>query len=228
MADCQAAHGPIDVICANAGVGPCGMFLEEGLEHWELVNRINYLGVVYTLKAIMPDMVQRNSGRIIVTNSSGSFMGAAGISAYCASKHAVRGFMDSLRLELINTDIKVHMACPGFVNTSMIRNAQKKATETVRKLRKAFVPTMMTAEQVAKYTWREVNRGAYVVGSPDRGGNWLIGSSLSASSPRYFPVWLELLLAPLFVLLHLLIRRAVESSTSKVVAEIASTAKAGE
>ena len=52
------------------------MFLEEGLEHWELVNRINYLGVVYTLKAVVPDMVQRNSGRIIVTNSSGSFMGA--------------------------------------------------------------------------------------------------------------------------------------------------------
>ena len=51
------------------------MFLEEGLEHWELVNRINYLGVVYTLKAVVPDMVQRNSGRIIVTNSSGSFMG---------------------------------------------------------------------------------------------------------------------------------------------------------
>ena len=41
--------------------------------------------------------------------------------------------------------------------------------------------------QVAKYTWREVNRGAYVVGSPDRGGNWLIGSSLSASSPRQDP-----------------------------------------
>ena len=52
------------------------MFLEEGVEHWETVNRINYLGVVYTLKAIVPGMVQRNSGRIIVTNSSGSFMGA--------------------------------------------------------------------------------------------------------------------------------------------------------
>lgn len=52
------------------------MFLEEGVEHWETVNRINYLGVMYTLKAVVPGMVQRNSGRIIVTNSSGSFMGA--------------------------------------------------------------------------------------------------------------------------------------------------------
>ncbi len=52
-----------------------GMFLEEGVAHWEAVNRVNYLGVVYTLKAVVPGMVQRNSGRIIVTNSSGSFMG---------------------------------------------------------------------------------------------------------------------------------------------------------
>ena len=52
-----------------------GMFLEEGVEHWEAVNRVNYLGVVYTLKAVVPGMVQRNSGRIIVTNSSGGFMG---------------------------------------------------------------------------------------------------------------------------------------------------------
>ncbi len=52
-----------------------GMFLEEGIQHWELVNRVNYLGVVYTLKAVVPGMVKRNSGRIIVTNSSGSFMG---------------------------------------------------------------------------------------------------------------------------------------------------------
>ena len=52
-----------------------GMFLEEGVEHWETVNRVNYLGVVYTLKAAVSSMVQRNSGRIIVTNSSGGFMG---------------------------------------------------------------------------------------------------------------------------------------------------------
>lgn len=51
------------------------MFLEEDIQHWDTVNRVNYLGVVYTLKAVVPDMVERNSGRIIVTNSSGSFMG---------------------------------------------------------------------------------------------------------------------------------------------------------
>ena len=79
---------------------PAGMFLEAGISHWERVNQINYLGVVYTLKAALPGMVQRNAGRVIVTNSSGSFLGAAGISAYCASKHAVRGFLDALRLEV--------------------------------------------------------------------------------------------------------------------------------
>ncbi|CAL8465071.1 g4606 [Coccomyxa elongata] len=193
------------------------MFLEEpGVGHWEKVNRINYMGVVCTLKAALPGMVARRRGRVIVTNSSGGFMGAAGISAYCASKFAVRGLLDSLRLELINTGVPVHMACPGFVNTTMIRQAQKEASDTVKKLKAAFVPAMMTAEEVARYTWKGVERGQYVIGSPDRGGNMLIGSSLAATSARYFPTWLEFLLAPLFVLLHMIIRRALEASTKKI------------
>ncbi|EIE20459.1 NAD(P)-binding protein [Coccomyxa subellipsoidea C-169] len=197
IADCEAAQGPLDIIIANAGIGPCGMFLEEaGVAHWEKVMRINFMGVVCTLKAALPGMVSRNKGRVIVTNSSGGFMGAAGISAYCGSKFAVRGFLDSLRLELIHTDVCVHMACPGFVNTTMIRQAQKEA--------------------VARYTWRGVERGQYVIGSPDTGGNMLIGSSLAASSARYYPASLEFFLAPLFVLLHTIIRRAVEASTRKV------------
>lgn len=56
---------------------PCatGMFLEAGVDHWEKVNQVNYMGVVYTLKAVLPSLVARNSGRIVVTNSSGGFMG---------------------------------------------------------------------------------------------------------------------------------------------------------
>jgi hypothetical protein len=73
--------------------------------------------------------------------------------------------------------------------------------------------------QVAKHTWRGVERGQYVIGSPDGGSSMLVGSSLSASSARFYPVWLELLLAPLFVLLHTLVRRAMEASTRKILAE---------
>ncbi len=59
------------------------MFLEEpGVGHWEKVNRINYMGVVCTLKAALPGMVARKKGRVIVTNSSGGFMGAARVPTY--------------------------------------------------------------------------------------------------------------------------------------------------
>ena len=59
--------------------GTCcaGMFLEADVGHWEKVNQVNYLGVLYTLKATVPGMVARNAGRILVTNSSGSFLGVA-------------------------------------------------------------------------------------------------------------------------------------------------------
>jgi NAD(P)-dependent dehydrogenase (short-subunit alcohol dehydrogenase family) len=53
------------------------MFLEADVGHWEKVNQVNYLGMVYTLKAAVPAMVARNAGRILVTNSSGSFLGAS-------------------------------------------------------------------------------------------------------------------------------------------------------
>lgn len=75
--------------------------------------------------------------------------------------------------------------------------------------------------QVAKYIWRGVERGQYVIGSPDGGSNMLVGSSLAACSARFYPVWLELLLAPLFVVLHALVRRALEASTRRILAEAA-------
>ena len=79
--------------------------------------------------------------------------------------------------------------------------------------------------QVAKYTWRGVERGQYVIGSPDGGSNLLMGSSLAASSARYYPVWLEFLLAPLCVLLHAMIRRAMEASTRTILSSAAKARK---
>ena len=58
-----------------------------------------------------------------------------------------------------------------------------------------------------------MERGHYVIGSQDGGANMLVGSSLAACSARFYPVWLELLLAPLFVALHTLVRRALEAAT---------------
>lgn len=78
---------------------------------------------------------------------------------------------------------------------------------------------------MAKYTWRSVERGHYVIGSPDSGSNMLVGSSLAASSARYYPAWLEFLLAPLFVVLHAIIRRAMEASARKILSEAAPAQK---
>lgn len=78
---------------------------------------------------------------------------------------------------------------------------------------------------MARYTWKGIEKGRYIIGLPDTGGNMLIGSSLGASSPRYFSVWIEFLCAPLFVLLHVLIRRAVESSTRKILQDEAAAKK---
>ncbi len=78
--------------------GPAGMFMEEaGIAHWEKVMRINFMGVVCTLKAALPGMVSRNKGRVVVTNSSGGFMGAR----RCAYSTLLRpGFLGNNQLSL--------------------------------------------------------------------------------------------------------------------------------
>lgn len=69
--DCQA-----HVLIPKSGFIVSGLFLEEpGVDQWEKVMRINYMGVVCTLKAAVPGMVKHNKGHVIVTNSPGSFMG---------------------------------------------------------------------------------------------------------------------------------------------------------
>ena len=71
-------------------LGAAGLFLEADVSHWAAVCSVNYLGVVHTLKAGVPGMVARGAGRVLVTNSTGGFMGAPLM--LCA--HMVLGFQN--------------------------------------------------------------------------------------------------------------------------------------
>jgi NAD(P)-dependent dehydrogenase (short-subunit alcohol dehydrogenase family) len=92
------------------------MFLEAGVDHWEKVNQVNYLSVVYTLKAALPDMVASKSGRILVTNSSGGFMGARPIrlpDLALLYRHRRSCFFDQPK----SGPKELHITCPGHVQS---------------------------------------------------------------------------------------------------------------
>lgn len=84
---------------------------------------INFFGTVHLTKAVLPHMLERNSGSIIAMSSAAGKFGFPMRSYYGASKHALHGFFDALSLELHETGINVLLVCPGRINTDIAKNA---------------------------------------------------------------------------------------------------------
>lgn len=123
--------GQVDVMWNNAGIMPLS-FLEEGLvDEWDATIDINVKGVLYGINAVLPHMLERNSGHIITTSSTGGLTTVAGASVYCATKHAVKALMDTLRQEVADK-IRVTTVYPGRT-TSELAN-----TITSEKIKEAF------------------------------------------------------------------------------------------
>lgn len=116
---CEAELGPVDLLVANAGMG--SRMPVEGLDgdEIELVMRVNFLGAVHAVDALLPTMLSRGSGHLVAVASLAGYCGLPGRPAYCASKAAMIGFFESLRLDLRPRGIAVTTISPGFVRTEM-------------------------------------------------------------------------------------------------------------
>lgn len=115
----EAEFGPIDVWVNVAMTGVFSPVRETRPEEYKRVTEVNYLGYVYGTLAALKRMLPRDRGRIIQVGSALAYRGIPLQSAYCASKHAIQGFMDSLRCELIHdgSRVKVCMIQMPAMNT---------------------------------------------------------------------------------------------------------------
>ncbi|MDP5272628.1 SDR family NAD(P)-dependent oxidoreductase [Chengkuizengella axinellae] len=116
-------YGKIDIFINNAGYAVFNDFLQLSLNEIEEMMMVNYFGVVYSCKAVLPSMIERNSGHIINVASMAGKVGSAKSSAYAASKHAVLGFTNSLRQELNKTNIIVSSLNCGPIDTPLLTKA---------------------------------------------------------------------------------------------------------
>ncbi len=115
-----AAYGRLDTLINNAGISMWAKFDElKDLAVFERIMRVNYLGSVYLTAYALPYLKQTR-GRIVAVSSLAGKNGIPTRSGYAASKHAMAGFFDSLRIELAGSGVTVTMIYPGFV-TSEIR-----------------------------------------------------------------------------------------------------------
>ncbi len=117
--------GMIHILINNAGISHRDTVRNTQLDVFQKLMDVNYFGTVALTKAVLPIMKQQQFGHIVTTSSVLGKMGVPWRSGYCASKHALHGFFDSLRAEVYNDNIKVTLICPGFVKTNVTINALK-------------------------------------------------------------------------------------------------------
>lgn len=121
VANGERAAGPLDTVFANAGVlGSPAEVWNYSEEQFATVLEINVMGCWRTLRAVLPGMVARKRGTVVATASAGGLIGAPGLSAYVASKHAVVGLVRSTALEVAAHGIRVNALCPGMTDTAML------------------------------------------------------------------------------------------------------------
>jgi short-subunit dehydrogenase len=113
------AFGGMDCLVNNAGLGMRGRFEEvKDLSTFERVMRVNYLGAVYCTHHALP-YLKASRGLLVAVSSLTGKSGAPGRSGYAATKHAMQGFFDSLRIELRDSGVDVLVVSPGFVATDI-------------------------------------------------------------------------------------------------------------
>jgi NAD(P)-dependent dehydrogenase (short-subunit alcohol dehydrogenase family) len=140
VADVESSIAPIDVVIANAGYGLEGIFEETPLSEVRAQFATNVFGVAATLQAALPYMRQRRAGHLMAVTSMGGLMAVPGMSAYCASKFAVEGMLESLRKEVVAFGIHVTAIEPGSFRTDWAGRSMTRAERSIADYDALFDP----------------------------------------------------------------------------------------
>ncbi len=169
-AEVVEAHGAVHVLVNNAGVTTAGRFEDDDLDvvHW-LVD-INVWGVVHGCKAFLPVLRQQDEAHIVNLSSMVAFVGMPQSAAYSMTKGAIRSFTESLRSELITTNIGVTSVHPGSIRTNIMRDSRGSQAALLAKLgtSKAAGVVLRSPDAVARGIAKGIEKErARVVVGPD-------------------------------------------------------------
>jgi 3alpha(or 20beta)-hydroxysteroid dehydrogenase len=132
------AHGRIDVLVNNAGVFLAAPLVETTLEEFRRVLDVNIVGVFLGMRAVAPTMSERGSGSIVNLSSLAGLTGGPYLTAYSASKWAVRGMTKVVAKELARTGVRVNSLHPGQIDTAMNTRQRERTPELIDKLIKGI------------------------------------------------------------------------------------------
>jgi short-subunit dehydrogenase len=140
--------GRIDILINNAGISMRALFEQAGIEVIRRLMDVNFWGTVYCTKHALPYLLH-SKGSVVGVSSIAGFKGLPGRTGYTASKFAIQGFLETLRIENLKTGLHVLIACPGFT-ASNIRNTALAADGSVQGESPRDENSMMKPEDVAK------------------------------------------------------------------------------
>jgi short-subunit dehydrogenase len=157
--------GPIDLMIANAGTGAESKVEPLNVEEQEAMFRVNFFGLLHAIEGVLPEMLKRGRGHLAGVSSLGAYKGFPGQQAYCASKAAVKIYLEGLRIQLRRRGIAVTTICPGFVRTPMTEahafgmpflmdanDAARRIARALRRRKKVFNFPWQT-ERMVKFTY---------------------------------------------------------------------------
>ncbi|HHU09273.1 MAG TPA: glucose 1-dehydrogenase [Intrasporangiaceae bacterium] len=115
----RAEHGRIDVLVNNAGWDIGKPFIDTDADFWDKVIAINYVGALNTCHAVLPVMVEQNSGSIVNLASDAGRVGSSGEAVYAGAKAGIIGFSKTIAREHARNQVNVNVVCPGPTDTAL-------------------------------------------------------------------------------------------------------------
>lgn len=173
-----ARHQQIDLLVNNAGYA-CGGFVEEiTAEEWRKQFDVNVFGVIDVTRAVLPYMREQKSGTIINVSSISGRFGFPGLAPYAASKHAVEGFSEALRLEMLPYQVHVVLIEPGSYRTSIWEKGMR------QKLDHPHSPYAKQTKQLMAHVEKTMQKAP----APDEVVSVIVHAATSAAPRLRYPV----------------------------------------
>lgn len=178
----------IDILINNAGVGAYGYIHTTNVDDMKKIMDTNFWGMVHCIHAVLPSMIRRRKGRIVNVSSVVGKIAMPAMGAYSATKFAMEGFSDSLRIEMKKFGIGVTVICPTTTKTEFVENAVEGNNLKIDSFG-------MSSERVAKETINAIldDKRDHILG---------IGENIGVKINNTFPTLVDnvLTLAPKFIL----------------------------
>ncbi len=149
--------GGVDVLVNNAGVSHRSLFEETEKSVLRKVMEVNFFGAVNCTQAALPSLLERK-GSVVAISSVAGFAPLVGRTGYCASKHALEGFMGALRSEIGHRGVGVLVVCPAFTDTRLKERAFGGDGETLNSQARAVSGRVLTPTEVATGVIRAIRR----------------------------------------------------------------------